>query len=86
MPSSVDQQEQRPHERQQEGQGRFAESERGGLSRASFVQAAGGSAAALLALSMVSYTTCTCVFGSPQQQQTRRDEVVLAGKLNPGLG
>lgn len=60
---SVDEQEQRrPHdERQQEGQGRHPESERGGLSRASFVQAATGSAAAVLALSMVSCTTCTRV-------------------------
>lgn len=57
--SSVDEQEQRPHEEQKEGQGRYPESARGGLSRASFVQTAAGSAAAVLALSMVSYTTCT---------------------------
>lgn len=57
--SSVDEQEQRRHEARQEGQGRYPESERGGLSRASFVQAAAGSAAAVLALSMVRYTSCT---------------------------
>lgn len=58
--SSVDQQEIPPDEQQQqEGQERFPESGRGALSRASFVQAAAGSAAAVVALSLVSFTTCT---------------------------
>lgn len=55
MMSAVDEEEQRADEHQQEGQRRFSESGSGGLSRASFVQAAAGSAAAVLALSMVSY-------------------------------
>lgn len=53
----------RPHQQQprqglgqeqEQGEQRFSERGRGGLSRASFVQAAAGSAAAVLALSLVS--------------------------------
>ena len=61
MSGAVDEQQQRPaHEAGQlEGRGRHPEGERGGLSRASFVRAAAGSTAAVLALSLVSYATCT---------------------------
>lgn len=51
----LQQHEQEHDEQQQQEQQRFSERGRGGLSRGSFVQAAAGSAAAVLALSLVSY-------------------------------
>eukprot|EP00752_Nemacystus_decipiens_P011093 g9855.t1 len=59
--SSVDEQELGPHEQHQDEQWRYPGGERGGSSRASFVQTAAGSAAAVLALSLAPKTASAAV-------------------------